>query len=112
MQKLIRSNANADKCMMPTLPVHSPEMMSFIHDEPPIDCSAAGPDWVECHLAVCAVKASAVLEHGTITCDYSEILRKNDYGVRYRDAVRTTTNYTLKASDFVHVKCWNDAHAG
>lgn len=112
MQNLIRSKTNAGQCTIPELPLFSPEMMSFIVEEPPIDCSAAGEDWAQCWMATCSVKPAIVQARGKITCDYSEIVRKDDYSVRYRDAVRTTSDYTLKVSDFVYVKCWDESWAG
>lgn len=112
MEDLIRSKANQGQCTIPELPVFSSEMMSFIVDEPPINCTSAGEDWVQCRMATCSVKPAIALAHGKVTCDYSEIVRKDDYAVRYRDAVRTTDDYTLKGSDFVYVKCWDESWAG
>lgn len=87
-------------------------MMGFIRSEPPIDCSAAGRDWVECRQSRCAVKPEITAARGPVTCDYKEIVRTDDYAVRYRDFVRTTEAYRLQASDFVHVKCWDETWAG
>lgn len=58
------------------------------------------------------MKPAINLAHSKVVCDYSEIVRQDDYGHRYRDTVRTSIDYTLQASDFVHVKCWDDSWTG
>lgn len=43
----INSVENQVECLIPDIPVHSPEMMAFIKDEPPIQCDDTEP-WVNC----------------------------------------------------------------
>lgn len=42
-----------------------------------------------------------------MTCDFTDILRKDDYKFEYGSTTRSN-NYVLKASDFVRVKCWSE----
>ena len=37
-------------CKQPVLPINSPEIMKFVKEVPPIDCSKAGLDWVTCEV--------------------------------------------------------------
>lgn len=50
MEQAIHSSENQGECRIPELPINSPEMMSFIHDEPPIKCETE-EDWIECFVS-------------------------------------------------------------
>ena len=52
---------------------------------------------------------SVIKAKGKITCDYSPILRENDYKVKYGTTTRTSGFYTLIESDFVRANCWTDS---
>lgn len=50
IDEFIHSQSSSLSCRQPKLPVFSPEMMKFVHEVPPIDCSSAGVDWVKCEV--------------------------------------------------------------
>lgn len=50
IDKIIRTQASNLACKQPVLPVYDPEIMRFIMEVPPIDCSKAGIDWVKCRV--------------------------------------------------------------
>lgn len=50
IDRLIRDQSNSQACMPPDLPIYSSEMMKFVRQEEPIDCSTAAPDWVTCEV--------------------------------------------------------------
>ena len=50
IEESIKSLANQGACKMPSLPVDSPEMLSFLKDEPPIECGSELQDWVTCEV--------------------------------------------------------------
>lgn len=50
MNELIRNHSSSQACKQPNLPVYSPEMMKFVRQEQPIDCSSVDPDWVVCEV--------------------------------------------------------------
>ncbi|XP_049286238.1 uncharacterized protein LOC125765304 [Anopheles funestus] len=109
IEESIKSLANQGACKMPSLPVDSPEMLSFLKDEPPIECGSELQDWVECEKAVCNIKPEVIKEKGKITCDYADILRQSDFKMSFGETTRTSGSYTLQASDFVRAKCWTDS---
>lgn len=60
-------------------------------------------------LHVCTVRQSAIEVLGRITCDFTELLRADDYSVKYGPTTRSSTGkYELQESDFLYAKCWND----
>ncbi|XP_055635031.1 uncharacterized protein LOC129774949 [Toxorhynchites rutilus septentrionalis] len=109
IEESIRSLANQGACKMPNLPVDSPEMLSFLKDEPPIECGNENDDWVSCHKNICTIKPEAVKANGKITCDFADIIRTDDYKIQFANPVRSTQSYALKESDFVRVKCWTES---
>lgn len=52
IEESIQSLANQGACKIPNLPVDSPEMLSFLKDEPPVECGNENDDWVACHVSV------------------------------------------------------------
>lgn len=105
IEESIRSLANQGKCKTPFLPHDAPEMMKFIKDEEPIDCGKE-EDWVTCYLSMCVIKRNVIEERGgLVSCDFTDILRIDDYKIEYGSTVRSTNRYLLQNSDFVRVKC-------
>lgn len=82
-------------------------MMKFMKDESPIDCiDGQEEDWVTCYKSMCVIKKHIIEQKGgMIECEFSDILRKDDYKIEYGAAVRSTNRYLLQNSDFVRVKC-------
>lgn len=52
IDELIKTHASFEACKQPYLPVDSPEIMKFVKDVKPIDCSSAGFNWVLCEVSV------------------------------------------------------------
>lgn len=80
-------------------------MMEFIKDVEPIDC---GPDedWVACFVSVCTIKKHIIEQKGgLITCEFTDVFRKDDYQFEYGGTMRSTNRYLLQNSDIVRVKC-------
>lgn len=79
--------------------------MKFIKDEPRIDCGS-DEDWVTCDMSTCLVKRHIIDQKGgLISCDFTDIIRKDDYKIEFGATVRTNKKYVLQTSDFVKVKC-------
>ncbi|XP_053693436.1 uncharacterized protein LOC128741554 [Sabethes cyaneus] len=110
IEESIQSIGNQGACKMPNLPVDSPEMLSFLKDELPIECGNVNDDWVSCHKSVCTIKPAVVKQMGKITCDFSDILRTDDYKYHYGTAVRSSDKYILRSSDFARAQCWTESH--
>lgn len=105
IEESIRSLANQGKCKVPILSHDAPEMMKFIKDEPPINCSST-EDWATCYLSTCSIKKHIIdLKGGLISCEFTDIIRKDDYKIEYGATVRSTHSYVLQTSDIVRVKC-------
>ncbi|XP_055612685.1 uncharacterized protein LOC129759308 [Uranotaenia lowii] len=109
IEESIRSLANQGACKMPNLPVESPEMLSFMKDEPPIECGDENDDWVTCHKSTCTIKPEVVKVRGKITCDFSDISRVDDNKLAYGPPVRTSHSYKLEKSDFARARCWTES---
>lgn len=110
IEESIQSLANQGACKIPNLPVDSPEMLSFLKDEPPVECGNENDDWVACHKSTCTIKPEAVKAVGKITCDFADIIRTDDYKIQYSSSpVRSSHSYTLRDSDFVRARCWTDS---
>lgn len=80
-------------------------MMKFIKEEAPIECDNDDEEWISCHLSTCTIKKHIIQQKGLITCDFAEILRKDDYKFEYGTTSRTTNKFLLQNSDFAQVKC-------
>lgn len=84
-------------------------MMAFIKEEPPLQCGNPDDDWVECEQSLCSIKRSVVRDKGKITCDFTDILRTDDFNFKYGDTSRISTTYVLKNSDFARAECWTES---
>nr|XP_970966.2 PREDICTED: uncharacterized protein LOC659581 [Tribolium castaneum] len=105
IDELIHSQASSLACKQPNLPVFSPEMMKFVHEEPPIDCSSAGPDWVKCQGSECRIQDEIKARHGRVTCSFTDIIRVNDFESTSGETTYSDSYYKLEASDVVKVSC-------
>ncbi|XP_058825046.1 uncharacterized protein LOC131685374 [Topomyia yanbarensis] len=110
IEESIQSLANQGACKMPSLPVDSPEILSFLKDEPPVECGNENDDWVSCHKSICTIKPEVVKARGKITCNFADIIRTDDYKFQYAPAVRSTQHYVLRKSDFARAQCWTESH--
>uniref|UniRef100_A0A023EEH8 Uncharacterized protein n=1 Tax=Aedes albopictus TaxID=7160 RepID=A0A023EEH8_AEDAL len=63
IEESIRSLANQGACKLPNLPVDSPEMLSFLKDEQPVECGDENEDWMSCHKSLCIIKPDVVKAH-------------------------------------------------
>lgn len=105
IEESIRSLANQGKCKVPFLPHDAPEMMKFIKDEKPIDCGS-DEDWVICYMSSCHIKKHIIdRKGGLVSCDFTDIIRKDDFKIEFGATVRSTNRYLLQNSDFVSAKC-------
>uniref|UniRef100_A0A1B0ET90 Uncharacterized protein n=1 Tax=Lutzomyia longipalpis TaxID=7200 RepID=A0A1B0ET90_LUTLO len=105
IEESIQSDENQGQCRMPDLPLYSPEMMNFLHDEPPIDCGEEGDDWVKCERSTCFIRPAVMVRKGRIRCDFSDIIRVDDFRIELGSPVSTEETYKLTRSDFARVKC-------
>jgi hypothetical protein len=80
-------------------------MMKFLRNEAPIECDKEPEDWVVCYLSLCTIKKHIIEQKGVVQCDFSDVIREGDFGIRLADPVRTTKKYLLQNSDAVRVKC-------
>lgn len=81
-------------------------MMAFMKNEPPIDCSGVEEDWVTCYNSMCFIKKHIIAQKGgMITCEFTDILRNDDFKYEYGQTTTTTIRYLLQNSDFVRAKC-------
>ncbi|XP_059621176.1 uncharacterized protein LOC132264861 isoform X2 [Phlebotomus argentipes] len=101
----IQSDENQGQCRMPELPLYSPEMMSFLRDEPPIDCGDESDDWVKCERSTCFIRPAVMVRKGRIRCDFADIVRLDDFRIELASSVATEETYKLTQSDFARVKC-------
>jgi hypothetical protein len=79
-------------------------MMKFIKEEEPIDCGG-DEDWVSCYISTCTIKKHIIEKKGFISCDFTDIIRKDDYKVEFGATIRSTNRYILQNSDIVRAKC-------
>lgn len=92
-------------CKPPNLPVYSPEMMKFIHNVRPIDCKPAGTNWVKCKGSICSIQEEAINAYGKIQCEFTDILRVDDYENKEGKTTIVDDTYQLIESDLVKVAC-------
>ncbi|XP_076269683.1 uncharacterized protein LOC143202235 isoform X2 [Rhynchophorus ferrugineus] len=105
INKVIKTQASSLACKQPVLPVYAPEIMKFIVDVPPIDCSKAGIDWVKCRGSECVIQEEAKIKYGPIKCSFTDILRVNDYTLSDGETFYSSEYYKLERSDVVRVSC-------
>ncbi|CAD7092544.1 unnamed protein product [Hermetia illucens] len=105
IEESIRSNQNYGTCKIPKLPIDNPEIMKFYKKDPIIDCGTKEDDWVYCKKSTCLISKWVVAEKGNVTCYFTDLIRKSDYKVKYGRTTRTSSSYTLVASDFAKATC-------
>ncbi|GAB0091979.1 uncharacterized protein DMENIID0001_069050 [Sergentomyia squamirostris] len=105
IEEAIQSDENQGQCRMPDLPLYPPEMMGFLHDEPPIDCGDETDDWVKCERSTCFIRPVVMVKKGRIQCEFADILRLDDFRIELASPVTTEETYKLVKSDFARVKC-------
>ncbi|XP_044268518.1 uncharacterized protein LOC123013800 [Tribolium madens] len=105
IDELIHSQASSLACKQPNLPVFSPEMMKFVHEESPIDCSSAGTDWVKCEGSECRIQDEIKAKYGRVTCSFTDIIRINDFELTNGETTHSDSYYKLEKSDVVKVSC-------
>lgn len=80
-------------------------MLAFMKDVEPIECGD-DEDWVVCHMSTCTIKRHIIdRKGGFISCDFTDLIRRDDYRVEDGATVRSTNRYILQNSDIVKVKC-------
>ncbi|XP_048514865.1 uncharacterized protein LOC105688188 isoform X2 [Athalia rosae] len=104
-------------CRHPDLDVSNPEIMKFIKDVPPLECTPE--DWVTVNGSTLVLTEKAKQKFGPITCAFNEIVRVDDYNIKMMPTEESDVSYTLKFSDFADVKCesqtgkqWHSVLAG
>lgn len=107
IDEVIKERASYESCKQPNLPVNAPEMMKFVKYVPPINCSAAGIDWVACENSECRIQEKAKAIYGPITCSFTDLIRKDDFYSAPGDVTNTDAYYKLVKSDVVKVVCKN-----
>ena len=100
-----RKGKSAQKCQHPTLNPFDPSVMQFYSKHPPVNCSAATPDWVYVTNGTFHISPQATLRHGRVTCEYSAILRDGDFAVRYGPPVKPMQDGQPIQTDFFKVSC-------
>ena len=105
-------------CRLPPLPLDPPELRPLFHPVPPLACDAE-PAWVTVRGSHVTITDAARRAHGTITCEFTDLLLRDDERAVEGFRTRSETDYTLEASDFVRVSCsaedgatWRNVIAG
>ena len=82
-------------------------MLAFSKEEPPIDCNSdEDEDWVTCFKSSCVIKKNIIEKKGgMISCEFTDIIRRDDYKFEYGETTKSTNRYLLQNSDFVRAKC-------
>ncbi|XP_050426970.1 uncharacterized protein LOC126837189 [Adelges cooleyi] len=91
-------------CKLPNLDPFDPIMMSFIKPEPPLVCDSE-EDWVVVKGSVARITEKARKKHGDVQCEFSDVLRSNEFATSTGVITSTHTEYNLKATDFFRVHC-------
>ncbi|RZC34377.1 uncharacterized protein BDFB_009136 [Asbolus verrucosus] len=110
IDELIRNKASSLACKQPKLAVFSPEMMKFVHEEPPLDCSTAGKDWVKCEGSECRIQEDVKVIYGRIKCAFTDVIRVNDFESTDGATTFSDSYYKLETSDVVRVSCKSQNH--
>lgn len=105
IDEAIKKSGNSESCKQPVLPVAAPEMMKFVKYVPPIDCTAAGQDWVVCENYDCQIRESILVQKGPIECSYKDMIRLNDDYNTDGEKTQSDGFYKLEKSDVVEVNC-------
>lgn len=82
-------------------------MLAFSKDEPLIDCrSDEDEDWVTCFKSSCVIKKHIIEKKGgIISCEFTDIMRRDDNKFDWGQTTKSTNRYLLQNSDFVRAKC-------
>ncbi|XP_066260671.1 uncharacterized protein [Euwallacea similis] len=102
---LIKEQASTLACKQPKLDVYNPEIMKFVKNVPPIDCSKAGIDWVKCQGSECVIQDEARQKYGPIKCSFTDIIRINDFELSDGETTYSSEYYKLEKSDVVRASC-------
>lgn len=105
IDEVIKDRASYESCKQPNLPVDAPEIMTHIKYVPPINCSAAGIDWVICENSKCTIQEQAKAIYGPIKCTFIDLIRSDDFHSTSGDITNTDAYYKLVKSDVVKVDC-------
>lgn len=94
-------------CIHPSLPLWTPLLMANHANRPqPFKCLAVEKNWVYTVNGTFRISPEAVSKHGSITCNYSPILRgADDDSVVNGDTVGSIKNGDQLLSDFFAVDC-------
>lgn len=106
----IKNEASSLACKQPDLPIYSPEIMKFVKNVPPIDCSDAGIDWVKCRGSECVIQERAKRKFGPIKCSFIDVIRINDFELSDGDSTSSSEYYKLEKSDVVRASCKSAEH--
>ncbi|XP_043202025.1 uncharacterized protein LOC122370443 [Amphibalanus amphitrite] len=105
-------------CRLPPLPLNPPELQPLFHHVPPLVCDPE-PAWVTMRGSYVNISATARRAHGRVTCQFTDLLLKDDMWAVQGFRSNSEEGYTLKESDFVSVSCtaedgetWNNIVAG
>lgn len=106
-------------CQMPALPQDVPDLRRFFKDVPALSCDEE-PAWVvTAGGSRLVILEAARQRHGQITCEFTDLLRESDYRTVEGNSTRSSSSYSLLASDFVRVWCsgadgssWSSVLAG
>ncbi|KAJ8665353.1 hypothetical protein QAD02_007015 [Eretmocerus hayati] len=90
-------------CKLPELDILNPDIIKFIHDVPPLECSPE--DWVRADGPKLYIDRKAINRYGPITCAFSEILRVDDFNYEFSPTVESDQFYILRDSDYADVRC-------
>lgn len=99
------NNEQAIFCKRPDLAIKSPEIMKFIKNILPLNCSDVGFDWVKCKGSVCYIEDKAKSIYGKISCSFTDIIWISDEQIQSGEEVISEDRYKLINSDFVKVSC-------
>ncbi|KAF7997895.1 hypothetical protein HCN44_009293 [Aphidius gifuensis] len=90
-------------CKLPDLDVNNPEILKFVHNVPPLECSPE--DWVVVQGSKLILQDKIKKQFGPILCAFREIIRVDEYVNKLTEAETSSDTYILKYSDFADVQC-------
>ncbi|XP_035734477.1 uncharacterized protein LOC118447091 isoform X1 [Vespa mandarinia] len=117
MSQLIKESVEQDTlylgngipaCKLPELKVSNPEIMKFIHNVPPIICTPE--DWVKVDKTRLIIDKEIKNKYGRLMCTFSEVIRIDDFNIKYSEPVEADDFYIPRYSDFVDVKCTSESN--
>jgi hypothetical protein len=69
LKKKIIFRDGSPACKLPQLNIFNPEIMKFIHDVPPLQCSPE--DWVKAEGSKLFIDRNIINQYGQITCSFN-----------------------------------------